>query len=354
MLLIIADYPNEMNMREGAMQRIDAIDSLIRDRKRVYLNISFKKHLVRSNSSFNNVIVENLNAIIHRNIIKQYMQKSTTIYVHSVYNLLKVITLIDLKKTILDIHGVVPEELLADNKKLLSKVYNMVEKKGVLGCKKLIHVSTEMQKHYEAKYGVNLAERSIVLPIFEYKNITQSQNKWTENKIRSIYLGGLQTWQNIDKMIQICDDTVINNEAGKYEFNFFIPQSNLEGFIDKYSLKLHNINANASTLSRDEVIPFLKECHIGFVLRDDIIVNRVACPTKLVEYLECGVVPVVLSPLIGDFYSMGYQYITTEEMANRSISLLDLEKMAAHNLQILTSYQKRTYKAQKELVAQLC
>ncbi|HFG4090306.1 TPA: glycosyl transferase family 2, partial [Escherichia coli] len=75
MLLIIADYPNEMNMREGAMQRIDAIDSLIRDRKRVYLNISFKKHLVRSNSSFNNVIVENLNAIIHRNIIKQYMQK---------------------------------------------------------------------------------------------------------------------------------------------------------------------------------------------------------------------------------------------------------------------------------------
>ncbi len=83
------------------MQRIDAIDSLIRDRKRVYLNISFKKHLVRSNSSFNNVIVENLNAIIHRNIIKQYMQKSTTIYVHSVYNLLKVITLIDLKKQFL-------------------------------------------------------------------------------------------------------------------------------------------------------------------------------------------------------------------------------------------------------------
>lgn len=80
-----------------------------------------------------------------------------------------------------------------------------------------------MQKHYEAKYGVNLAERSIVLPIFEYKNITQSQNKWTENKIRSIYLGGLQTWQNIDKMIQVCDDTVINNEAGKYEFNFFHP-----------------------------------------------------------------------------------------------------------------------------------
>ena len=101
MLLIIADYPNEMNMREGAMQRIDAIDSLIRDRKRVYLNISFKKHLVRSNSSFNNVIVENLNAIIHRNIIKQYMQKSTTIYVHSVYNSLKVITLIDLKKQFL-------------------------------------------------------------------------------------------------------------------------------------------------------------------------------------------------------------------------------------------------------------
>lgn len=74
MLLIIADYPNEMNMREGAMQRIDAIDSLIRGSQASVFEYFIQKHLVRSNSSFNNVIVENLNAIIHRNIIKQYMQ----------------------------------------------------------------------------------------------------------------------------------------------------------------------------------------------------------------------------------------------------------------------------------------
>lgn len=134
MLLIIADYPNEMNMREGAMQRIDAIDSLIRDRKRVYLNISFKKHLVRSNSSFNNVIVENLNAIIHRNIIKQYMQKSTTIYVHSVYNLLKVITLIDLKKQFLIYMVLYRKNFWQIIKNYLVK-YITWWKKGVLGCK---------------------------------------------------------------------------------------------------------------------------------------------------------------------------------------------------------------------------
>ena len=140
MLLIIADYPNEMNMREGAMQRIDAIDSLIRDRKRVYLNISFKKHLVRSNSSFNNVIVENLNAIIHRNIIKQYMQKSTTIYVHSVYNLLKVITLIDLKKTILDIVG--EDVLLIDT--------------GDAIAKRVVALSQDLQNHNKNDLNIEI------------------------------------------------------------------------------------------------------------------------------------------------------------------------------------------------------
>ena len=35
--------------------------------------------------------------------------------------------------------------------------------------------------------------------------------------------------------------------------------------------------------------------------REEILVNAVACPTKLVEYMYWGVVPVVITPNIGDF-----------------------------------------------------
>lgn len=89
MLLIIADYPNEFNLREGTMQRVDAIDSLILNRDRVYLNLSFKKNIKRNKKVVKNCTIENLNIITHQKIIKSYLERATSIYVHSVYNLLK-------------------------------------------------------------------------------------------------------------------------------------------------------------------------------------------------------------------------------------------------------------------------
>ena len=52
---------------------------------------------------------------------------------------------------------------------------------------------------------------------------------------------------------------------------------------------------------------------LGLILRDDTPVNRVACPTKLAEYLYFGLVPVVRSPRLGDFPELGYAYVTEEE-----------------------------------------
>ena len=53
----------------------------------------------------------------------------------------------------------------------------------------------------------------------------------------------------------------------------------------------------------------------GMVLRDDHVVNRVSCPTKLFDYLCHGVVPIVRSPLLGDFEEYGYSYVTETEFS---------------------------------------
>jgi len=353
MLLIIADYPNEYNLREGTMQRVDAIDSLISDQKRVYLNLSFKKFIKRKIEIINNCTIENLNIFIHCKIIKAYLKEATSIYVHSVYNLLKIIKWVNLDKTILDIHGVVPEELLSDNKRIHYAIYNYVERKAVHNCKKLVHVTNAMVKHYEEKYNLSLSAKSIVLPIFEYKQISQDNTKWSGELIRAVYVGGLQSWQNINKMVALCKSAHDNNTHCSYRFEFFVPQRDIELFKQQYSTDIIHCKANISTLTREEIIPHLRKCHLGFVLRDDIVVNRVACPTKLVEYLECGVVPVVLSPHIGDFSELGYKYVTAASLEYQSLDLEQIKEMAQHNLLVLTEYQKRTFNAQQELIAEL-
>lgn len=50
--------------------------------------------------------------------------------------------------------------------------------------------------------------------------------------------------------------------------------------------------------------------HYGFILRDKHILNRVAAPTKMVEYLFFGIIPIVKYEEIGDVLKLGYEYIS--------------------------------------------
>ncbi|EIQ2116848.1 glycosyl transferase family 2, partial [Escherichia coli] len=111
MILFIADFPTEENIRDGMFQRISAIDSLTQNKERVYLNISFRKNTKRKISVYDTCKVESLNYFLHNRTIREYLKKATIIYVHSVYNMLKIYPFGDFKKIILDIHGVVPEEM---------------------------------------------------------------------------------------------------------------------------------------------------------------------------------------------------------------------------------------------------
>lgn len=76
--------------------------------------------------------------------------------------------------------------------------------------------------------------------------------------------------------------------------------------------------------------------HYGFVLRDDITVNNVACPTKLVEYLQYGILPILLTPNIGDFAARGMEYLPLEDLlAGKLPSEEQRRQMAARNGEVL-------------------
>lgn len=75
-----------------------------------------------------------------------------------------------------------------------------------------------------------------------------------------------------------------------------------------------NPNTIAIIAAVCSVLAILNKRYYVFVLRDDILVNQVACPTKIVEYLNYGIKPIVLSEKIGDFKEYGYEYIFINQL----------------------------------------
>ena len=89
--------------------------------------------------------------------------------------------------------------------------------------------------------------------------------------------------------------------------------------------------------------------HYGYVLRDDITVNNVACPTKIADYFKYRVVPIVSSPKIGDFLELGMRYITLEDFNNgKLLSKKELEEIADNNEEVLKKYVERHNKGKEE------
>jgi len=79
----------------------------------------------------------------------------------------------------------------------------------------------------------------------------------------------------------------------------------------------------------------------GLVLRDDTPVNRVACPTKLYEYMTIGLVPIVRSPALGDFLDFNYAYVTEEEFLEGFFpDRLSRVMMARKNLSAVRAMRK--------------
>ena len=85
-----------------------------------------------------------------------------------------------------------------------------------------------------------------------------------------------------------------------------------------------------------------KTADLGFILRDDSNVNKVACPTKLIEYLQFGIIPIIKQPEIGDFASLGYQYIKLDDLLCNGIpSLEELSKIRINNYLVIDKLNKQ-------------
>lgn len=350
---VVAPYFTKDNERDGYEQRVKRIDETV-------LSDKFRIYLMGEDRLCENVLVnfvDSNHAIIKFNSFEtgqlyetfEFVKRCKAIYIHSVIRFMPVnvsnemFKIFDFPgvKKIWDVHGSVPEEYkLSDNTHneiISSKIEkSFYEKADIIVC-----VTNSMQKHLEHKYGKRDVH-FVTLPIFANDFINNNNiDKSVNEKPVVIYSGGLQKWQNVDMMI----DALKTNKNLYYKM--FV--TNIDDF--KFMIKNESFDSvEIDSKKPTELLNDYVKSDYGFVLRDDIVVNNVACPTKLIEYIKYGIVPIYKTENIGDFKEFGTMFVKYEALLSNKLPTNEQKQiMINNNKKIIDIIQSQTENGISEL-----
>lgn len=337
--IIIAPYPYEHIVFEGYIKRINYLYYHI---KRKYKNILFIFLNNNNNKNVINFIDEksaelNLNYSFDSNLMldlisnKQIHIETTHgceyFFMHQILNKINFI---------IDIHGAAPEEeLLIKNTGL--EYWNKIEYAAIQYASIIITVNKSMIEHLTSKYNINIHDKTIVLGIIsdddDGGNSTQVKyNRDFNQRTGIVYSGGIQKWQ--------CIDFILYNCVGKteYQINFFthnkkdlIKQLNSMKILDK-------INSIETFNNKHELKHAYNNNIFGFMLRENSVVNRVSCPTKLYDYISNNIVPVVYNNqvIMGDYFDL--KSVNIDFILNNNIlSEQEYTEIIEHNKNIMNN-----------------
>lgn len=330
MILFFAPAPTIENERDGLIQRVIAIDNAFKDVERRILDVSFTAHRKRRVIQQDSLLqIEYVNAIVHLFYILYLAFRSRAIYVHHCSRAFRVLYLYLLfGKVITDLHGITPEETLMAGMRSTAERYRYIERIVVRRSAALVCVTRAMQRHFEVKYPGTKATFFVVpnLPVLDPACPPERARDL------AIYCGGAQAWQCIDEMMQAASET---SDSKRFLF--------LTGDVNTMKTKAeqHGVAAEIASAAKSQLPAYYARATFGFVLREDNAVNRVACPTKLMEYIYYGVIPILKTPNVGDFAELGLQYVPVESFVQgESFSDFDLEQMRQVNCSILSRLQE--------------
>ena len=198
--------------------------------------------------------------------------------------------------------------------KLSEKV--MINKADVIFC-----VSVALKKYYLAKYNLN-SNKFFVFPgaadndLFVYKESLRiklrNELSLKSNEILIAYSGSLKKkWEIPDKIFSFFRDLRMKDLRFKLllitpdiDFaNKFIRDYGFEDVVFVKKVERHMVNN------------YLNAADLGLLLREDVVMNNVASPTKFAEYLITGL-PVIISKGVHDFavniQDTGYGVVVSE------------------------------------------
>lgn len=313
-IVIVAPCPLGKGAVEGWMSRISAIDRLFEGQPRVYLDFVSGGALPGEPIPVGHGEAReyrlDMAEAAHRTFVEQQILESRFVYVHTVHLARFLLPYYPTGKIVTDVHGIVPEEERMLGRPEHGDFYEAVECTVVMNSRLLVVVTHAMQDHLQAKYP-DMAAEFLVVPIIEKHSVDLAARVRREpgTPYRAVYAGGTQVWQNIEDTVAVA---AAARQLAVYDFlshehETIRAMAEEHGIADQCTFRVTDKAGLAEAYMQAD---------FGFVLRDDVAVNRVSCPTKLSEYLWFGVVPVVQSPAIGDFARLGFEYVTAQEFAS--------------------------------------
>lgn len=205
------------------------------------------------------------------------------------------------KKYILDYHGSIYD---ASSKRFFSirKIfYLFFEFIAINFYYKIVVVSDAFKNQLVDKLRNKLNSKKIIV----IKNIPENYNylksvtdvhEFKDGYIKLCYVGNNQSWQRIPQLVRFinkfakdCSKKIIFNvaTAEKSWFNKYLSELNL--FFE----------FNVSYIQNSELYNYLNSQDFLLMLRDEDEINKVACPTKAMEYL-LSYTPIITTRNLGD------------------------------------------------------
>jgi len=197
--------------------------------------------------------------------------------------------------------GLMPEESYSRNmdksflgRKLRLLVLNILENKGLKNTDVHLFVSDSMRRHYAKKYGYD-SNNFVIMPCFNenlHEGCFSDEHYITPS---FVYAGGLSRWQCFEPMVKLFSE--IKEQIPTATLSLYVKDSKfVQDVLGKYG-----VEAKIQYVSQDQLPNEMKKYKYGFILRDDLLLNRVATPTKMSTYMSSGVIP-VYSDVIDAFH----------------------------------------------------
>ena len=338
---VFAPMFTKENERDGYIQRIKAIDdAILAASLRIYLSGDLPAGSHPEMQWADDAHLElrfNSRSCFQLQCVFMLVRLCKTVYCHSLLRFMpnsvneRLLNIFRFRHitTVWDVHGAVPEEcsLTSDegNRMLAESVEQTLWEKASV----IVTVSEAMEKHLRDKHGDTRATL-IVLPIFPPSLLTAMPPAQCDAKQElTIYAGGLQAWQNIALM----QETIAVTSEWMH-YTILVPDASAWNNTQLDCAAPEHLEI--TTLPPEKIHEVYAKARYGFILRDDSPINRVACPTKLVEYIAYGIIPIMKSPMIGDFVQYGLRYVSVENLqAGCMPSKTEIDFMRINNRQIV-------------------
>jgi glycosyltransferase involved in cell wall biosynthesis len=207
---------------------------------------------------------------------------------------------------IVDLHGAGPEEgMFSGVTHDILQDLQRIEAKCVSTSDTIICVSDQMTKHLKTKYAV-ASDRFEVVPCCIHEReidlvrakrfVIREQMGWAEKTIM-VYAGGTARYQCVTQMCQIFSE--VSNRLMN-TLLLILTWGNISEFIVELKrLKIASDRYLIMRVPQKDVHDYLTACDVALVLRENLLLNKVSCPTKIAEYLAAGL-PLIITPYVGD------------------------------------------------------